>query len=54
MASKGEMHHVLLLQKTHLVVRWLLLLYALMRLCDAVMSHTCLSYLKNVKNSNAF
>ena len=51
MASKGEMYHVLLLQKTHLGVRWL---YALMWLRDAVISHTYLSYLKNVKNSNAF
>ena len=30
MASKGEMYHVLLLKKTLLGVRWLLLLYALM------------------------
>ena len=36
--------HVLLLQKTHLVVGWLNLRYAFMWLHDAVMSHTCLSW----------
>ena len=36
--------HVLLLEKTHLVVGWLNLRYAFMWLHDAVMSHTCLSW----------